>query len=259
MAKIYYAGDWAILTGPTFMETPFHFSPKGLDIFNYGKWLKEALEETGEHQVKSVPSWDFYKLGPGEWEKVLDDYDIIIFSDLEGKLFQLAPQFFDREEFGNSVLTFPDRVRLTNEAVMTGGKSVMFLGGWYSFTGELGRGGWGRTLLKEIMPVTCLETEDLVESTEGYTAEFTDEGRGLFGDFDLKSLPPILGYNRVLDTGRDQVLARFRETGDPMLVKGRRGKGRVLAFTSDPAPHWGCNFVFWEEYARFWRRIVEVL
>ena len=44
MAKIYYVGDWAILSGPSFYETPFHIAPKGLEIFNYGKWLKDAIE-----------------------------------------------------------------------------------------------------------------------------------------------------------------------------------------------------------------------
>ncbi len=37
MAKIYYVGDWAVLTGPVFAETPFNYAHKGLDIFNYGK------------------------------------------------------------------------------------------------------------------------------------------------------------------------------------------------------------------------------
>ncbi|MBN2049800.1 MAG: hypothetical protein JW760_05095 [Spirochaetales bacterium] len=259
MAKIYYAGDWAILTGPTFMETPFHFSPKGLEIFNYGKWLKDALESEGAHQVTSVPSWDFYKLGPGEYEKILEDYDVIIFSDIEGKLFQLAPEFFTREEFGRRVLTFPDRIRLTREAVIEGGKSVVFLGGWYSFTGELGRGGWGRTGLKDLMPVECLDIEDLMESTEGFTAEFSPEGKKLLQGLDLDSLPPILGYNKVKEISRDTVLARFRETGDPMLIIGFRGKGKVLAYTSDPAPHWGCNFVFWKDYGKFWNRLMELV
>lgn len=40
---------------------------------------------------------------------------------------------------------------------------------------------------------------------------------------------------------------------DPMLAVGRFGKGRVLAYTSDPAPHWGCNFVYWDSYNRFWQ------
>ena len=63
MAKIYYVGDWAVLTGPVFAETPFYPSPKGLDIFNYGKWLKEALESTGKHEVESVER----RLAAGEY------------------------------------------------------------------------------------------------------------------------------------------------------------------------------------------------
>ena len=34
------------------------------------------------------------------------------------------------------------------------------------------------------------------------------------------------------------------------------GSGGVLAYTSDPAPHWGCNFVFWDHYAAFWQAAV---
>ena len=73
MAKIYYVGDWAILTGPVFAESPFQFAPKGLEIFNYGVWLKDALESSGEHTVTSVSSWDFYKLGAGEFVHIISD------------------------------------------------------------------------------------------------------------------------------------------------------------------------------------------
>lgn len=168
MAKIYYVGDWAVMCGPVFAETPFNYSHKGLDIFNYGKWLKAALESTGKHEVESVPTWDFYKLPPREWERILDEYDVFIFSDVEAKNFQLAPDFFKREKFGSEPLTFPDRVRLTVEAIQKG-KHAIFCGGWLSFTGEMGKGGWGRTGLKEVLPVSCQPFEDLVESTEGFT------------------------------------------------------------------------------------------
>ncbi len=252
MANVYYVGDWAVLTGPVFSETPFYHSAKGLDVFNYGKWLKDALESTGEHRVDSVPAWDFYnKLGPGDYEVVLAEHDVLIFSDVDAKLFQLAPSFFDREKFGARILTFPDRIRLTVEAIR-GGKGAMFLGGWYSFTGELGKGGWGRTRLKEILPVACLDHEDLVESTEGFTAAATENGKRLFAGIDFGTLPPILGYNKTLPVDEGDVLAWWRETGDPMLAIRQYGNGRVLAYTSDPAPHWGCNFVFWDQYHEFW-------
>ena len=198
MANIYYVGDWAVLTGPVFAETPFHYSPKGLDIFNYGKWLKDALESGGKHTVESVPAWDFYnRLGPGDYERILADYDIFIFSDIDAKLFQLAPNFFDREKFGKSVLTYPDRIRLTVEAVKEG-KAAFFLGGWYSFTGEMGKGGWGRTRLREILPVRCLDHEDLVESTEGFDAELTAAGERFFKAVNFRTMPPLLGYNKTL-------------------------------------------------------------
>lgn len=251
MAKIYYVGDWAVLNGPVFAESPFNFEHKGLEIFNYGKWLKEALESSGKHAVDSVPSWDFYKLGPGEYEKILKSYDVIIFSDVEAKLFQLAPNFFDRDKFGKGVLTFPDRIRLTIDAVKAG-KSVMFLGGWLSFTGEMGKGGWGRTRLAEILPVKCLDYEDLMESTEGYFSSIQDYWVKKFNNIDFSSIPPILGYNKtILREGFDTVI-EIRDTGDPLLAYGEVGKGKVLAYMSDPAPHWGCNFVFWKYYNQFW-------
>ncbi len=251
MAKVYYVGDWAVLMGPLFAETPFNYTWKGTEIFNYGTWLKDALESSGEHQVDSVPSWEFYKLGPGQYERVLDDYDLLIFSDVESKNFQLAPLFFDRAKFGNSVLSFPDRVRLTVEAVRAG-KGMMFLGGWLSFNGECGKGGWGRTGLKEILPVECLDVEDLRESTEGYSAEPVLEDHRLLAGLDIRQMPLVLGYNIVRPRDGCTVVARWQGTGDPLAAVGTFGKGRVLAYTSDPAPHWGCNFVYWEQYSRFW-------
>jgi uncharacterized membrane protein len=257
MAKIYYVGDWAVMTGPVFAETPFFHSPKGLDIFNYGQWLKEALESSGRHAVNSVPSWDFYNnLGPGDYEKILDEYDVLIFSDVDAKLFQLAPSFFDRSKFGPKPLTFPDRLRLTMEAVKAG-HGLMLLGGWYSFTGEIGKGGWGRTLLKELLPVRCLEYEDLIESTEGYSVEATPSGKKLFKGLKLETMPPFLGYNKTLPIKEGLILLNVKETGDPLLAVRDFGKGRVLAYTSDPAPHWGCNFIYWEGYHEFWLRCLD--
>lgn len=252
MAKIYYIGDWALMLGPTFVESPFNYENKGTEIFNYGKWLKEALEASGEHEVKSVPSWDFYAMQPGEYERILDEYDVLIFSDVEAKLFQLAPSFFDRSKFGKEPLVFPDRIRLTVEAVQ-GGLGVMFLGGWLSFNGEIGKGGWGRTNLKKILPVECLEVEDLRESTEGYSLEAAVEDHPILEGLDLPSAPPILGYNIVKPRAGCEVVARFKEEGDPAVAVGEFGSGRVLAYTSDPAPHWACNLVYWEQYARFWQ------
>jgi uncharacterized membrane protein len=258
MAKIYYAGDWAVMLGPIFAETPFNYAFKGTDLYNYGHWLKDAIESSGEHQVTSVPAWEFYRLPPGRYEEILAEYDILIFSDVEAKLFQLDPHFFDRSKFGPKPLTFPDRVRLTVEALRAG-KHMMFLGGWLSFNGEMGKGGWGRTGLREILPVECLEWEDLRESTEGWRAVATAPEHPIFEGVNLAEMPPILGYNIVRPRAGCPVLAVWEGSSDPMLAAGQFGRGRVLAYTSDPAPHWGCNFVYWDQYPRFWRNAVRWL
>jgi len=258
VAKIYYIGDWAVSAGPVFAETPFNYAFKGLDLYYYGRFLKDALESTGKHQVTDVAAWDFYKLGPGEYESILDTYDVIIFSDVEAKNFQLAPSFFDRSKFGTAVLTFPDRVRLTVEAV-NAGKRMMFLGGWLSFTGEMGKGGWNRTKLRDILPVQCLEFEDLIENTEGYTAELAESNQIPFTNIDLGTFPPILGYNQVQPRPGSGVLLTVKETKDPLVAVGSFGAGKTLAYMSDPAPHWGCNFVYWDYYADFWLECLGII
>lgn len=45
------------------------------------------------------------------------------------------------------------------------------------------------------------------------------------------------------------------EGGHPLLVTGRYGAGRTLAWTSDVGPHWVPQpFVDWPGYARLWRQ-----
>jgi uncharacterized membrane protein len=135
----------------------------------------------------------------------------------------------------------------------------MFLGGWQSFSGDHGMGGWGRCRLREILPVTCLDYEDLVECTEGFTANVVSDDHPIFRGIDFKSLPPILGYNQVKSRPGADVLAYWHGTNDPLLSVMNFGRGRSLAYTSDPAPHWGCNFVFWENYNRFWLNVIDWL
>ncbi|MFC1544639.1 glutamine amidotransferase [Gemmatimonadota bacterium] len=259
MAKIYYVGDWAVQCGPVYAETPFNYSHKGLEVINYGKWLKAALESDGANEVDSVPTWEFYMLGPGEYEKILDEYDVLVFSDVEAKNFQLAPNFFNHRLFGTKVLTFPDRIRLTVEAVKNG-KGLMLLGGWLSFSGEMGKGGWKRTGLNELLPVCCLDHEDLVESTEGFTAEkVKTRDVTALDNIELGSFPPILGYNKTTPNPDGQIYLKVSQTGDPLLAVRSFGKGTVLAYMSDPAPHWGCNFVFWEHYDKFWLACLDLI
>jgi uncharacterized membrane protein len=123
----------------------------------------------------------------------------------------------------------------------------------------MGKGGWGRTPLADVLPVRCLEAEDLVESTEGFAPRATAAGRRLFKGADLGSMPPFLGYNKTRRRAGGTVLLEVEETGDPLLAVRTLGRGRVLAFMSDPAPHWGLNFVYWDGYADFWQRCLKAV
>ena len=53
-------------------------------------------------------------------------------------------------------------------------------------------------------------------------------------------------------------LLTLKETGDPLLVSQQLGKGHVVCYMSDPAPHWACNLVFWEHYAAFWLQCLQL-
>ena len=139
------------------------------------------------------------------------------------------------------------------------GKRAMFLGGWLSFTGEMGKGGWNRTRLREILPVRCLDYEDLIESTEGFTAQLLPAGEGWFGGDSFDSFAPILGYNQVKPRAGCETLVAVKDSDDPLVCVGRFGRGKTLAYMSDPAPHWGCNLVHWAGYAQFWLDCLNVV
>lgn len=109
--------------------------------------------------------------------------------------------------------------------------------------------------MKEIFPVECLSVEDLVESTEGFSASVLNPKHEILDGIDLSTLPPVLGYIKVKPRAGCEVLANWSKSNDPLLAAAQFGQGRVVAYTSDPAPHWGCNFVFWEEYRQFWLNI----
>jgi uncharacterized membrane protein len=105
--------------------------------------------------------------------------------------------------------------------------------------------------------VRCLDHEDLVESTEGFMATSAELENSAFSGLDLTTFPPILGYNKTLPREGCPVLLTVKETGDPLVAGGQFDRGRTLAYTSDPAPHWGINFVFWQHYQPFWLRCLE--
>ena len=212
-----------------------------------------ALEATGVHQVESVSAWDFYnKLGPGDFERILAEQRRLRLQRRRRQALPARPVLLRPPEVRDEAADVPDRTRLTVEAVR-GGKAMMFLGGWYSFTGEIGKGGWGRTQLREILPVECLETEDLVESTEGFGMAATAGPPAPLEDR-LCAHPADPRVQQDAPSPRWQCPGEVARDRRPAARVRAFGKGRVLAYTSDPAPHWGCNFVYADQYNAFWRR-----
>ena len=54
----------------------------------------------------------------------------------------------------------------------------------------------------------------------------------------MATLPPILGYNTVRPYAGFDVIVTWGNSDNPAMVTGQFGDGCVLAYTSDPAPHW---------------------
>ncbi|HPP29148.1 MAG TPA: glutamine amidotransferase [Phycisphaerae bacterium] len=249
---VWYAGDWVFLMGPTFVETPFNTTEtKDCELRFYGRRLAEALQPVAE--VTCTANWDLYRMEPGKLEEYLQRSAVMIVSDVEAKCFHLYPAFFDRARLNKEVVTFPDRLVSLKNWVHDGG-GLMMLGGWLSFSGAKETGGWRRTCVAEALPVECLLGEDLVESSAGFTAEVLLPDHPLAKGLPWATFPPIFGYNELIAKADAEVVVRVKETGHPLVVAGRYGKGRIMIYASDPAPHWGINFELWEGYNQFWQQ-----
>lgn len=156
--------NWCIHTGNEYIESPFLSAKKNVEALNYGQPLVIALQGIEGAEVVSQPSWELYNFSP---EGRLEWSDTIIFGDVETKCMMLHPLFFNRARWDSGYVTFPDRFNLLRSWIELGGHFHMN-GGWYSFSGQLGKGGWGRSLFADVLPVECLETDDLLESTEAF-------------------------------------------------------------------------------------------
>lgn len=132
-------------------------------------------------------------------------------------------------------------------------------GGWYSFQGKLGRGGWHGTPVEEALPMEFMSNDDRVETPEGAYAIAIDNKHPAMKDIPWDKCPPFLGYNRARVKIGATLLATIGERADPLMASWEFGKGRALAFASSAMPHWGENFNRWEHYPRFWIQVVRWL
>ncbi len=245
-----------LLVGESWVSAATHF--KGFDqfgsvTFHLGAEPLVAALRGSPFRLTYMPSHEAAEGFPFTIEE-LRRYKAIILSDI-GANTLLLPQAVWMH--GRAT---PNRLKLLRDWTQQGGGLVM-VGGYLSFQGIDGRARWRRTPVEEALPVTCLPYDDRIEVPEGFRAEVTGPAdhpvlRGLDGEW-----PLLLGANEVevRDRADVEVLARLpREQGShPLLVTGRCGQGRTLAWTSDIGPHWlPDDFVRWPGYATLWRNVL---
>jgi len=254
---IWHVGNWCVHTGQKYIESPFLSATKGVEIVNYAQPLIDALAKIPGVEVKSEPSWNLYNMSPEMFDERLHWADVIIFGDVETKCMMLHPDFFNRSKWGGAYVTFPDRFLTLKEWVAQGGHFHMN-GGWYSFSGETGKGGWGRSLFHEVLPVVCLQHDDLIESTASFPVRAVLPNHPFIRDIDLSHVPPILGFNETnLREGCQSILEiqSHQEKWFPLLAERVYGKGKATVFTTGASPHWGINLVKWDQYDQLWQNV----
>jgi uncharacterized membrane protein len=207
---------------------------KGRDSFSMGRYTEhgtffiDALKENGiAHDY--IPTNKVAEEFPWTLED-LKAYDAVIVSDVGCDTFLISQRTMNGEKT-------PNRLKLIEQYVREGGGFLMW-GGYLSFTGLYGKGFYRRTPIEKLLPVTLMETDDRVETPEGFLPKITAKGHPI-----LKGMPEkwegwFLSYNRLIPKEGATVIAVIEEyDDDPFLVAGEYGKGRTLASAVDCAYH----------------------
>jgi len=154
---------------------------------------------------------------------------------------------------------FTDRQLEQLASCVKEGMGLLMIGGWESFYGAGGE--YAESVLKEVLPVRMQFSDDRINCPQPCLVEKNCAHPIVEGlPFD-SACPGIGGYNRVttkpegLEVLSARRLSVRRETqgysvnpaakAEPLLVVGFYGRGRVVAFTSDVAPHWVGGLVDW--------------
>lgn len=209
--------------------------------------LLEALQAWG-HDVVHMRSHDVAVDFPLTSE-ALDEYDVVILSDVGSNSLLLPPQVFEQGR------PAPNRLKLLREWVHSGG-GLMMAGGYLSFQGFRGMANYHGTPIEEILPVQILPYDDRVETPEGARGSVSVEHPVTHG-LDA-TWPILLGYQRLVPKEDGQVISEIE--GEPLVAVREYGQGRTLAFASDISPHWApTEFMEWSGYSRLFGQAVSWL
>lgn len=177
----------------------------------------------------------------------LDQFDVVILSDIGSNSFLLCDETFLRSE------RTVNRLSLLCDYVEDGG-GLLMVGGYMSFSGIDGRARYQASPLASVLPVTMQDSDDRVEVPEGLVAVFPKPDHPVLGGTPA-DWPILLGYNQFKAKSEATVVVAYGD--DPLLVVDEIGSGRCVAFASDVAPHWAPNeFMSWPHYAKLWSSII---
>ncbi len=254
--RIWHVGNWCIHIGQKYVESPFEAPSKDVEVLNYAQPFVDALRTIPNAEVISQPSWELYHMLPEAFDERLAWATTIVFADVETKCLMLHPDFFQRAKWGDQPLVFTDRFDLLRDWVQNGGHFHMN-GGWLSFAGELGKGGWGRSRFHDALPVECLQHDDLIESTAGYSVRCVLPEHGAVRGLDWSTAPPVLGFNECRIRADATCILEIENQGQwhPLLAERRLSAGRVTCWMTGASPHWGINFMKWRYYRKFWMQV----
>jgi uncharacterized membrane protein len=242
-----------LLAGESWVSAATHY--KGFDQFGSVTFhlgaepLVEALKGS-PFELRYMPAHEAATAFPLTLEG-LREYGAVILSDIGANTLLLHPDVWLK---GRPV---PNRLKLLREYVRGGG-GLLMIGGYYSFQGINAGARYHRTPVEEALPVECLPYDDRLEVPEGFRAELVRPEHPVLAGL-TDPWPLLLGLNEVRVKGGPEVelLAKVpdSEGGHPLLVAGRFGQGRTLAWASDIGPHWlPQEFADWEGYGRLWRQ-----
>ncbi|MEQ1903862.1 MAG: glutamine amidotransferase [Pirellulaceae bacterium] len=228
-------------------------------ISNIGWWeqsrLRRVLASRANTENSQGIDVDYFPIEPGTHRKPVDmasvftdpTFDLFLIVDVDSRVFQ----------DGN--------LQLLEQAVASG-KGLMMCGGTHSF----GPGYYWRTPLQEVLPIEMRQDErqefdrdvrkdfhiigpiTLQPESDHPLVQLADNN-DLLGSW--KKLTPLPSINRFIGIKPNAEVLLKSAKNEPVLVAGKYGNGRVLAFAANSTWLW-YNHLFKNEYKRFWQQIV---
>ena len=155
--KILLAGEsWTSYTTHVKGFDPFYTS-----VYEEGAETLIAAWKKSGYEVDYLPNHRAITEFPFTVEE-MNQYDLVVLSDIGSNTLLLHP-----DTFGKS-LRKPNRCQTIRDYVYGGGAFLM-VGGYMVFSGVDAKAKYGRTAVQDVLPVKCLDYDDLMEHPEGVT------------------------------------------------------------------------------------------